>query len=388
MKWDKFFTGKQMAVFAGIGISAYLLISNPVTGFAAEEAAYGDYFTEENIPAEEDQLLYALCDFNNDGTEEFLFHSGGESDGQYFVYTYDEGQVKNIGSCSNFNRYGTYYSQEYNALVIVASGGADWITYEYYQIGEQLELFCTLTHNFFEPGMGTVTEDNPYGYAVFAFKKTDENGITSDITASDWNHYVDELQEIAMTEFNFYDSTVDFRGESGLEATHVEFEREYISDESGYAECAVIKGITATGETAWIVKTEKYPAAQLTQCKEFGVFKDAYYYMEGGNLVKLNLADGSVVWRCACGGSPAADAILFADNGNIYYSGYYGPAFVAIDSEGNVLKIIETLDVPYYWPYKLEAIDSERIAICFEGSDSGEGGMVYMNLEDYSYYEP
>ena len=168
----------------------------------------------------------------------------------------------------------------------------------------------------------------------------------------------------------------------------MEFEREYISDESGPAECAVIKGITDAGETAWIVKTEKYPAAQLTQCKEFGVYKDAYYYMEGGNLVKLNLADGSVVWRCACGGSPAADAILFADNGNIYYSGYYGPAFVAIDSEGNVLKIIETLDVPYYWPYKLEAIDSERIAICFEGSDSGEGGMVYMNLEDYSYYEP
>ena len=157
--------------------------------------------------------MYTAYDFNGDGRLELLLHIGGEGDGQYLMYGYDGTQVNSLGTCDNFNRYGTYYSEVYNALVIVSSGGSDWITYEYYKVGKQLELFLTIEHRFFGPGLGMATEDNPDGYANYTFMRTDERGLRSDITASDWEHYVNELEEITLTKVETYENTYDVYGQ-------------------------------------------------------------------------------------------------------------------------------------------------------------------------------
>ena len=176
------------------------------------------------------------------------------------------------------------------------------------------------------------------------------------------------------------------RAESVKPVAQVTFEREYTQEGDATLERALITGLTEDRTVVWSVETEGYPAAQLTQCNEFGLYGDAYFYMEGGSLIKLNLSDGSIVWRCQCQGSPSSEAILFGEDGCIYYSGYYGPAFAAIDENGNLIKMLDEMDIPYYWPYKLAFTAEGEISIFFEGSDSGRGGVVNINPQTFEYY--
>lgn len=94
------------------------------------------------------------------------------------------------------------------------------------------------------------------------------------------------------------------------------------------------------------------------------------------------------MWRCECNGSPASEAILFGEDGYIYYSGYLQPDFVAIDGNGEIKKEIDILSDQYYWPYKMEYTDDGEIAIYFEGSETGSGGVVNVIPDTYEYYVP
>ena len=100
------------------------------------------------------------------------------------------------------------------------------------------------------------------------------------------------------------------RAESVKPVTQVTFEREYTQESDATLERALITGLTEDKTVVWSVETDGYPAAQLTQCNEFGLYDDAYFYMEGGSLIKLNLSDGSLVWRCQCQGSPSSEAVF------------------------------------------------------------------------------
>lgn len=356
-------------------------------GGSEESIAYGHFIVSRQYSETISDFTCALYDLNCDGTDELLLHS---SDDVYFVYGFDGNQVISLGACCNFNRYGTYYSRAFNALVIIASGGADWITYEYYRIDSQMELIMTIEHNFFEPG-GTVTEDNPYGYQLFRFFRIDQTGTESEMTAAEWDQCVNELEEITLAEFDYdtwYAMDSDSVYNNAEPVTQVAFEREYVNEGMQTLERALITGLTDAGDIVWSVVTDGYPAAELPSCNEFGIYQDAYYYMEGENLTKRRLSDGGVVWSCQCGGSPAPEAILYGYDGTIYYSGYYGPVFVAVDCDGNLIKMLDMPDIPYYWPYKLKFTADGEISVFFEGSDSGSGVVVDINTETWEYYVP
>lgn len=167
----------------------------------------------------------------------------------------------------------------------------------------------------------------------------------------------------------------------GEGAVSVHFEHVY----TGSVEYAVITAEDAAGSEIWSRTTGNYECAQLDWVCEIAANGDAYYYCEDGAIVALNLSDGTELWRNdEFGGS--ASAFAFGDDGTLYVCGYFGPDFFAVDAEGNTLNRIDMLDPGIYWPYEMAYL-GDRIAITFEGSDSGESTVLYVNLNGYSHDE-
>ena len=165
-----------------------------------------------------------------------------------------------------------------------------------------------------------------------------------------------------------------------LDGIEVEFESDFTDD---YKEYAVITAEDADGEILWERRTDEYEATELDRVTELDVYEDRYYYVEGGTLVALNLADGSVIWENNefDGASPSWD---ISEDGTLYLCGYYGPDFFAVDQDGNTLKRIQTFDEDYYWASDI-LYDAGEVTVTLEGGLEETEVDVVVSLEDYSY---
>ncbi|MCD7866914.1 MAG: DUF5050 domain-containing protein, partial [Clostridiales bacterium] len=178
-------------------------VSYPELGHTAEGEAYRTFMSEDNYPQyfyQSETTEFSVYDINNDGVQELILREGPIT-GYYYVYGYVNAEVTLLGTCEYSNRYGAYYSAARNAFVIISNGGADFLTYEFYQVNNKLNLMFQISHSFFGPGLGTVTEDNPQGYEIYSFSYYDADGVESDIKEADWNAYIDDFEEITFTEF-------------------------------------------------------------------------------------------------------------------------------------------------------------------------------------------
>lgn len=139
-----------------------------------------------------------------------------------------------------------------------------------------------------------------------------------------------------------------FADSSQTETTDVKMET-VVEGHDGYG---IIRGYDEEGNIIWQVITAKFPMTEFTPVKEIGIFQGFYYYEEGGMVVKLNLSDGSVVWKNTDGAGNAA-ASVFGEDGKLYICGSYGPDFMEIDADGVTLKRIEHFSTTDYWPYQM-----------------------------------
>lgn len=183
-----------------------------------------------------------------------------------------------------------------------------------------------------------------------------------------------------------------FRGEDdseGVEETvdlsgiTVEFERTYESA----LEYSTITAYDESGAVIWSYQTQKYDAAQLDRTSEITIHEDKYYFVEGGTIKALSLAEGSLVWEnTEFGGSPSTNSWDFDENGTLYISGFFGPDFFAVDKNGKTLKKIDMLSNDYYWPYELEYADGQVI-VTLDGGPEGDGANAkcFINTDDYTY---
>lgn len=152
-------------------------------------------------------------------------------------------------------------------------------------------------------------------------------------------------------------------------------------------ESGTVTAKNTAGEVIWQFDTESYPAAELERIFELGIFDGVYYYVEGGTLKAVDIADGTVLWsndeyRGASGG-----CVYDEEKKLLYLYGYYVPDFCAVDTDGNTVKYIEVLDNDYYWASAI-AIDGDSINITFYGCDLGGGyepdGYVFsLNRDTY-----
>lgn len=167
------------------------------------------------------------------------------------------------------------------------------------------------------------------------------------------------------------------------EVTSVTFTK--LNDAKTGDELASIDGFNEAGERVWNWTTNDYQCTELDQVCEIGTYKDKYYYVEGGRIVALNLADGKVAWSNDEFGG-ASSSFVFGDDGTLYICGYYGPSLFVVDKDGNTVKRMEDLSEDYYWPYEMELTDGKLI-ITFEGSPSEEPVKLAVNVSDFTWEE-
>lgn len=174
------------------------------------------------------------------------------------------------------------------------------------------------------------------------------------------------------------------------QVSDVQFERVYTTEDSGEyeesGEHGVFTAVDSTGNIIWEYTTDKFMPTELDTVCPIGIKGSQYYLSAGGTIVALNLSDGSKIWENdECGAYGISSAI--GEDGTIYLCGYYSVDFMAIDSNGNTLKIIDTFDKNHFWPYEVKCFD-QYVEVTFEADNDNndeEGGVFRVYLDDFSY---
>lgn len=134
-------------------------------------------------------------------------------------------------------------------------------------------------------------------------------------------------------------------------------------------EYAEISGMSSDGSIQWTYNTPKFERAELTRVEEIGLKNDMYYFNESGTIIALDPDNGNVIWKNDEFGG-ASLCFAFAEDGDLFVAGFYGPDFCWIDRDGKTIKRIEIIDDRYYWPGKIHVIN-DHVEITMNGTPDG-----------------
>lgn len=151
-------------------------------------------------------------------------------------------------------------------------------------------------------------------------------------------------------------------------------------DTDTYNETATVVAKDKEGNTIWNYECSSYPAMQLDSYTELGKHGANYYLCEGGSLVALDIETGKRVFKNDDFDGYSAKCV-FSDDA-IYLCGYFGPDFFAVSYDGATLKRIESLSDDYWCAVNLKEKNG-KIAVYFDGSDSENGGVLYVDMKTY-----
>lgn len=197
------------------------------------------------------------------------------------------------------------------------------------------------------------------------------------------NGYKDNVQDITIETGEVY--PVNFCMEKHL-ATQVVFDHQLTEDQA--SEYAIITGIDDEGNEIWSITTDVFGRTDGQVVSEIGLNNGIFYYAEFGTIVALNVTDGTELWRNRDYGGELS-ASVFGDNGCVYLCGYHGPAFFAMDSEGNTLAKIDSFAQDIFGASKIEYLgDQVTVTLDFVPEELKPDVVVYVNLSDYSFYSP
>lgn len=195
--------------------------------------------------------------------------------------------------------------------------------------------------------------------------------------------YKDNIQDVTIEAGEVY--PVNFCMEERL-AVRAIFEHQLTEDQAN--EYAVIKGVDDEGQEIWSITTDKFGRTDGQTVSEIGLNNGIFYYAEFGTIVALSVTDGTELWRNRDYGGEIS-ASDFGDNGCVYLCGYHGPAFFAMDSEGNTLAKIDFFAQDVFGANKIEYLgDQVAVTLEFVPEELKPGIVVYVNLSDYSFYSP
>lgn len=151
-------------------------------------------------------------------------------------------------------------------------------------------------------------------------------------------------------------------------------------NEDTYEETGTIVAKDKDGNTIWVHDGCSYPSAQLESYSEIGKRGAYYYYTEGGTVVALQLDTGKVAWKNSDFDGYSVKHVFGEDA--IYLCGFFGPDFFAVSYDGATLKRIAEIDNDYWYTAKLED-KGDKIAVYFDASEDGDGGVFYVDKETY-----
>lgn len=185
---------------------------------------------------------------------------------------------------------------------------------------------------------------------------------------------------------------LEVRAEEITVELNVEYEDIMFHGDETQGEYGVIHGTNSSGEVLWEIKTDTYPRTQYDSVTEIGQNNGLYYYEEGGILKAIKVKNGKRKWKVpGCG---VISDFEFDSRDTLFFCSSEGPDFEAVDRNGRVLKRIEHLDENVYWPYQIECLENNQVAITFEGCaeeydryrEDGSGGIIFLiDMKDGSY---
>ena len=172
-------------------------------------------------------------------------------------------------------------------------------------------------------------------------------------------------------------------------ATHVKCEtfseETELNGKKTDGEYVVATGYDAFEQEIWQFKSDTIPLTEMPTYYEVGVHGNKYYLEVGWTLYAFTLSKGEQLWSCELGSSISDH--VFDEDDNLYVCCYYGPDFCQINADGEVVKQIDafyTEPDAMFWPSKIE-YGNNKVLVTMEGSSDGEGGIVTVDLKDYSY---
>ena len=150
------------------------------------------------------------------------------------------------------------------------------------------------------------------------------------------------------------------------------------TDENTYQEYATIICQGDQG-TYWEYETGKFEVGQCSSVEPIASTASCIYINEGGTVTAINLTDGKVLWKNS-DYQGAGTVSELDEDGNLYLAGYFSPALVILDPNGNtLLKVDEFAD--YFWPYEM-TIENNQLTIKYDCDDNAK---VTMDITDHSY---
>lgn len=169
----------------------------------------------------------------------------------------------------------------------------------------------------------------------------------------------------------------------------VMFERIWKHDESQDRdiEYAIILGLDSNGESVWSHVTDEYPVAQDDVVAEVLNTQSQYIFCEDGALISLDISTGEILWENREFEGYGVWGVE-ADNGNLYFCGYLGTSFFAVDENGKTLHKIESFGAEYDWAHDIR-LEGDKIAVTLglgpEELRGPDGFVMLVDPEDYSF---
>lgn len=161
----------------------------------------------------------------------------------------------------------------------------------------------------------------------------------------------------------------------------IEYDHGYVDDYGTYTEYASVEAYDMFGTLVWNYEAEQDEVGQLDMIDEIGIMNGKYYLVDVNSVVALNLKNGSIAWINNDYSGTGDGA--FGTDGTLYMCGYFGPDFLAIDKNGNTLKLIECYSYDYFWAYDVEFC-GDHVKVMMEGTPSEEPAVLRINLHDWS----
>lgn len=177
--------------------------------------------------------------------------------------------------------------------------------------------------------------------------------------------------------------------EAKISAETVRFEQIWKYDEEleQDVEFAIITGLDAEGNQVWSHVTDRYPIGQDDWVEEVLYLDDQYIFSESGSLISLDIPTGDILWKNSefegygvCG--------MEAPSGDLYFCGYLGTSFFAVDNGGKTLHKIESFGEMYDWAHDVRMEDGKIVITLGLGPEeyrTPDGFLVVVDPADYSF---
>lgn len=144
--------------------------------------------------------------------------------------------------------------------------------------------------------------------------------------------------------------------------------------DEAYYEHASITGIDQyTGNVLWNTYLGEAPMTEASSATYLGLNNGFAYAVFDGSVYILDPQTGTILIKNSdFGGS--CSAYTFSSSGKLYMSGWYGPDFYILNTDGTTLSRVNSINSQYAWPESLSFSSGNDIILTYGLNNTyGEG---------------